>query len=69
MPQFTVKVEAVHFVETAVLFCLTALCYVVMFQKIATVSVKGTTRITSNLALACLLLVLYVSTICVTDIA
>lgn len=44
MPQFTVNVEAVHFVETAVVFCRTALCYVVMFQKIATVSVKGTHR-------------------------
>lgn len=38
VPRFTMKVEAVHFVETAVLFCRTALCCVVTFQQVATVS-------------------------------
>lgn len=66
VPRFTVKVEAVHFVETAVLFCRTALCYVVTFQHVATVSVRVTARITLNLAVANLL-VLCVSTICFTD--
>jgi hypothetical protein len=66
MPRFTVKVEAVHFVETAVIFCRIALCYVVTFQQVAMVPVRVTARITSNLAVASLLM-LCVSTVCFTD--
>jgi uncharacterized membrane protein YgdD (TMEM256/DUF423 family) len=63
VPRFTVKVEAVHFVETAALFCR---MHCVTLQHVATVSVRVTARIISNLAAASLL-VLCVSTICFTD--
>jgi hypothetical protein len=66
VPRFAMNVEAVSLVETAVLFCLIAMCYVVTFQLMATVSFKVTASITSNLAVA-RLLVLCVSTICFTD--